>query len=392
MLVKSKICNVLYLYPYSNGHKGAEEQDLAAGLKYLVENKNIRVFPVSVDLSNKKLLFNFDIIFTPLKIKFKTIISYWWHYITSPDFTLRQSLTLNNFNQIRELCKVLQIDILYTNTTSTFIYGIQKNRKHFHRSICFEPIYTLRTVKNPIKKIIHFFLKIFTVWKELQCDVIFAISPRDNKYYRISSSFFLSKSSIKVLPLRQFYYLKKFSPNRFAKKFINIGFMGSTYNVLHNERSLKYLLSIMSEEFLGSNNFIFNIYGKKIPVSITSKYSSKNIVFHAWVENIDSVYEKVQIFIVPNFLNSGMQSKVFEPLVAGRVLLCDPKVLSNYDFQSYKHYLPSRNSIEFKKNLIWVKENKFAAEILSRQAGERASELIGSEKISNTIDKTLLTK
>jgi hypothetical protein len=381
---------VLYIYPYSNGHKGAEEQDLASGLKYLVENNNIRVFSIAVDLSNKKLLFDFSRIIGPSKIKFKSIVLYWLHYITSPDFTLRQSLTLNNFNQIKQLCQDLQIDILYTNTTSTFIYGIQKNRKHIHRSVCFEPIYTLKTVKNPIKKIIHSLLKIFTILKELQCDVIFTISPRDSKYYRILSLLFLSKVNIQVLPLRQFLYFKKFSPKKLTNQFINIGFMGSTYNVLHNERSLKYLLNLMSKRYLHENDFIFNIYGKKIPKCIISKYASKNIVFHEWVENIESIYERNEVFLVPNFLNSGMQSKVFEPLVAGRILLCDPKVLSNYDFQSYRHFLPSRNSIEFKKNLLWVKENRVAAEKISHQAQDRALELIGFKKITRTIDKVLL--
>ena len=239
---------------------------------------------------------------------------------------------------------------------------------------------------------IFFVLKIFTVLKEIQSDLIFTISPRDNRYYNLTSQVTLRKSNTHVLPLRHFSYLEKFSNNRFENKNMNIAFLGSTYKVLHNERSLNYLLNALSDDFLNSNSMKFNIYCRKTPDILKSKHSSRSVVFHNWVEDIMEVYELNQVFLVPNFLNSGMQSKVFEPLMAGRILMCDPKVLSGYDFKAFQHYIPARNSLEFKKNLLWLGENPHEFTTISQNARLRSLELIGPKIIDDSIKKFVCNK
>ena len=391
MIGANKI-NIMYIYPYSAKQSGAEEQDIVSGLKNLIENPSLEVYSVAVDFSNNNLLYDFSFLTSISRVKASILFQFWRHKITSPDFTLRQAFTLKNFNIITLMCRELKIDVIFTNTTSTFLFGKQKNFRHIHRSVSFEPVYVLKTIVNPLKKMIFFLLKIFTVLKEIQSDLIFTISPRDNRYYNLTSRVALRKSNTHILPLRHFSYLKRFSSNRFENKNMNIAFLGSTYNVLHNERSLNYLLNVLDSDFLNSNGINFNIYCRKTPDTLISKYSSNRVVFHNWVEDIMEVYELNQVFLVPNFLNSGMQSKVFEPLIAGRILICDPKVLSGYEFKPFQHYIPARDSLEFKKNLLWLGENQRKSMIISQNARLRSLELIGPKVIHDSIKKFVCDK
>ena len=69
------------------------------------------------------------------------------------------------------------------------------------------------------------------------------------------------------------------------------------------------------------HNVNLSIYGRKIP-EFDSLFH--NIKIHNWVESIEQIYQKNDCFLAPYFLGSGMQSKVFEPLLAGKLLICDP--------------------------------------------------------------------
>ena len=56
-----------------------------------------------------------------------------------------------------------------------------------------------------------------------------------------------------------------------------------------------------------------------------------------------------------------MQSKVFEPLLFGKILICDPRVLSGFKFIAFKHYIPARDAEEFYKAIIWIQDNPIKA-------------------------------
>jgi hypothetical protein len=121
---------------------------------------------------------------------------------------------------------------------------------------------------------------------------------------------------------------------------------------------LEYLLDVFNEEFLLQNQSVFNVYGRKIPQNIIRNISNIRVSVNNWIENLQSIYDNNQIFVVPNFLSSGMQSKVFEPLTFGKILICPPEVLSGYDFTPYKHFLPAEKTIEFRGCLEWINNNR----------------------------------
>jgi len=387
--VTDALTKVLYIHPYSDSYNGAEELDIICGLNILKEISSIEVYRVAVDLNDKSLKIDFVHNLKSSNLKIIPFFRYWINFISAPDNTLRQAFSFKNSMEVMELCKSLGIDVVFTNTSSTFLFGKQKKIRHIHRSVSFEPVYVTKSVENPVKKMIHVFLKFLTVLKELHCDLIFTISPRDDKYYNHVSFISCKRVKTQILPLRQLAFTEKYDSNQFGKDDLNIGFLGSTYNVLHNERSLRYLLETLSHDFLDSNHMIFNVYGKKIMKEIKSRYTSNRIRFHDWIPDIKEIYNLNQVFLVPNFLGSGMQSKVFEPLVAGRILICDPRVLSGYDFKPNYEFIPATNTMEFINSLKWIKLNFYESSTMSERARIRSLELFGPEIIKSTIYNNL---
>ena len=64
------------------------------------------------------------------------------------DNAMRQAFTYKNYKLVIQIIKFLEIDIVFTNTTSTVLFGRQNYAKHVFRSVSFEPIYVLKAVDN----------------------------------------------------------------------------------------------------------------------------------------------------------------------------------------------------------------------------------------------------
>jgi len=376
----------LYLAPLGKQFNGAEESDIECGQRILMQFKDISVHYAYLDITSKKFnsMFNFYANHSNTNILDKLYFA--WHSITSPDYTLRQGYTFENFIFIKRICEKYQIDLIFTNTSSTFLFGRQKGRRHIHRSVCFEPFYVLRSVSNSIKSRFHSFLKLFTVLKELQADGVAVISPRDQNYYELVNKLLCTKTKIEVIPLRQFYFPSNNLKRIKSISTISIAFLGSTYNVLHNMKSLEFMVTNLDENFLETHNFYLNLYGSKFPNSIQD---SDRIKTHKWVKDINEIYSLNTCFVVPYFLNSGMQSKVFEPLINGRILICDPRTLSNYDFRPFKHFIPAVSGDDFKSALVWVKNNREASLKIGEAALLESRRMIGRDTIHATLNKLL---
>lgn len=239
-MTTSKKLKVLYLAPYSVHAYGAEEQDIECGWKLLQSMKNIDAHYVKIDLQSKKLITTLDTKKSKSKLKFRDICKYLFNLLSTPDNAMRQAYSFFNYKLITQLIIDLRVDIIFTNTTSTVLFGNQSRVKHIFRSVSFEPIYALKTVDNYFIGLIHSLLKLLSVFQELRADFILAISPRDAGYYRIVS-LFKRKKKIIVIPLRQFIFRRV--PKEYLNKHdsLNVAFMGSTYNVLHNKKSFNFI-------------------------------------------------------------------------------------------------------------------------------------------------------
>lgn len=376
---KNRKTSVLYISPFSPKAFGAEEQDLEAGLMQLRSETSFEVFSLKVNLFTQELIINFDYNLIKYPKNYLNSIRYALRYFGSPDNTLRQAYTFENFLTIQRIVKELDIDVIFTNTTSTLLFGKISGVKHVHRSVGFEPIYVLKSVDNKLKSTFHSAVKIFTVLSEMKSNLLFAISPRDAQYYNRFGRILRKQTQIEVLPLRQFSLRTNHSMRNQLPETLNIAFLGSTYNVLHNRRSLEYLLEVFNEEFLLQNQSVFNVYGRKIPQITLRNISNSRVRVNNWIEDLQSIYDGNQIFVVPNFLSSGMQSKVFEPLTFGKILICSPEVLSGYNFTPKKHYLPATKTAEFRECLEWINNNRNESIKIGLEASMQSQKIFGKQ-------------
>jgi len=383
--MQQNLIKLLYLRPYSEKTYGAEEQDLEAGLEILSSIKNVCVYDIRIDLKCPRLIHSRFNLKSETRIDFSDVVKFFYNKFSTFDHAMTQAYTYKNYCDLIKLIKELEIDIIMTNTTSTVLFGNQKYAKHIFRSVCFEPIYVLRAVNSKSKALLHSVLKLLSIKNELKAHVIFCISPRDARFYKNISKYY-KRVNLQLMPLRQ---LKNHSSKSILIRDVqnlSVGFLGSTYNVLHNRKSLEFVASSIPNEFWFENGVKLNIYGRKIPSDFRL---TQGIHVHEWVEDINEIYNINSCFIVPYFLGSGMQSKVFEPLIRGRILICDTRVLSEYPFMPYEHYIPAETAEDFVNAIKWVKSNPIEAIEISKQASTLANYLMGKEYIIQETLKSL---
>jgi len=381
------LIKILYLRPYSSVPYGAEEQDLEAGLQILESFDNITITDVKIDMKNPKVIFDGTLFKLDTKITFSDKLKFIINKFTTFDNTMTQAYTFENFLLISKIIKESKFDIIITNTASTLLFGVQNYSKHIFRSVSFEPIYVFRTIESKVKATVLSILKFQALRKEFKADMILAISPRDAKYYRKIKFKHLTKK-VEIMPLRQMINQDFQDDISYTDNKINVGFLGSTYNVLHNKNSLEFVLNAIPNACWERDKVQLNIYGRKIPGQLQSR-EMKNVIFHNWVEDINEIYQKNHCFIVPFMLASGMQSKVFEPLIRGRVLICDPRVLSDYPFQPFQHYIPAISGEDFESAITWLLANPKEAIKIAKNAKLFAQQILGKQYILNQTTKII---
>jgi hypothetical protein len=376
-----RLIKILYIRPFSKIPYGAEEQDLEAGLKILKSEDRFEVFDIKIDLRKQSIFMESTGLNENYRLSLKEKIKFCINKLFVLDHAMTQAYTYQNYSLIAKIIKELEIDIVFTNTASTVLFGDYKNIQHIYRSVSFEPIYVLKVIDSKSRALLHSILKLMSIRKELSADALLSISPRDARYYAIVKKFF-GLAKIEVVPLRQLCNFNSVGLSTKLKPALSFGFLGSTYNVLHNRKSLNFILDEIPSDFWLKNDIQLNIYGRKIP---TMNQIGKNIVIHNWIENIDEIYENNVGFLVPFFLASGMQSKVFEPLIRGRILICDPRVLSDYPFDPLKHYIPAVTGKDFMDSILWLKENKPLQDKISKNAAKQGHKVMGSKIMKRSI-------
>jgi hypothetical protein len=376
---------VLYIAPFTNKAYGAEEQDIQSGWNFLQARKDIESYYLKIDLQKKQLIYDSFQLNTSSKLGLKNKLAYFFNLLLAPDNAMRQAYTYQNYKLVVQLIADLNINVIFTNTTSTILFGKQKKVKHVFRSVSFEPVYVLKTVNNYFLARVHSLLKYLSSFQELNADHVLAISPRDAKYYNRLSMLKKNKSII-VVPLRQLTSRKisKFAPTN--SNSLNVGFMGSTYNVLHNKKSFDFIVKKLDYDNLALQNITINIYGRKTPIL---KVNPDNLKIQSYVKDINKIYQDNQVFLVPYFLASGMQSKVFEPLLYGKILICDQRVLAGYSYIPFVHYIPASSPEDFMFALNWVKNNFSKALLVGDNARSYSGQIFDKKNQENVLNRVI---
>lgn len=240
-----------------------------------------------------------------------------------------------------------------------------KAQNRISRSVNFEPLHYLYENNFSLKSPFVFFLKVWATQIERLFFHVHCISPNDLRNYRR----FPSARRLNLLPLQQ---LQNFTPQNFpsVQTSLQVGYLGSTYNVRHNRRGFDFVVNGVAKRLIDSNVH-FNIYGVKPPLGDYPQ----NVTIHGWVEPISSIYELNQVFLVPYLGGTGQQSKFFEPLCKGKLIIASPKATGGYPIEPNSHYLAASTVLEFSKVISSILDGTRKIDfILSKLANDSFSQ------------------
>jgi hypothetical protein len=236
----------------------------------------------------------------------------------------------------------ISIDCVFTSISSLLGVSLAIPAKFkVSRSGNFEPIHYWQENDFSVKKPIVFLLKIWSTFLEVHFSKVLPISPKDSsRYSKLSFG-----RTFEVLPLQ--HIQGPFSQSHaLPSANLEIGFLGSTYNVKHNRDSFEFIVKELAPRLV-SEKIHFNVYGVKAPgIDLP-----RNVTVHGWKDSIDEIYLDNTVFVVPYFGGTGQQSKLFEPLSKGKLVIADPAAFGGYPFGPEEHYLPAHGAEAFAQRL-----------------------------------------
>jgi hypothetical protein len=359
---------------------GGEENDISGGLDIY---KNIAENVITITISNSQQEVKHEYVQLNsgqpknkrMKYsKIKLIAKYLLLKLIIIDPSMRENTKLKYCKKVQEICDLFPGAIIVNETSGMFPLSIFSKHR-ISRSNNFEPIHCFRE-NIGLKKYLYFIPKITGVLLERLLSNVFVISSQDLRYYK----YFWSPKKICVVPLRNLVVANKniyFDENNV--EIYGIAYLSSTFNVKHNSDGVKFLVNKVFNK-PEMDNFVLNIYGSKI----SSVFSKKNVIVHGWVHDIEEIYENNSIFLAV-FGGTGQQSKIFEPMSRGKVVILNPKLVKNQNLVSGTHYLSASNDIEYAKHILDSKINPIKFQEIGRNAFDYCKELFSYEKNLNTI-------
>jgi len=254
-------------------------------------------------------------------------------------------------------------------------------KRRISRSVNFEPIHYLQENYYSLKMPLVFLTKIWsTALERITCQIL-AISPKDSARYRYFPSF----NSMYILPLQHLQELKKTEHKEFGSP-LKVGFLGSTYNVKHNLEGLVFVVNGVAKEMQDSN-LHFNIYGVKSP----KLNFPSNVTIHGWIEPISRIYEDNDVFVVPYVGGTGQQSKMFEPLCKGKLVVANPNALAGYPFLPNLHYLSAISEADFIEKLSQCTLIPSDFRYIGKNAGKKCAQIFSSAYNLKTIKNSIFS-
>ena len=283
-----------------------------------------------------------------LELKKKSSVASLFARLFILDSAARSYLRLNIAETISDhlITHGLHADLVISHTSA--LAGVSKlidSRNRISRSVNFEPIHYLQENKFSLKSPLVFAGKIWLSFFERLFFDVWVISPNDLKSY----SLFCSTKDIDLFPLFQLFDIPEI-PSTDSSEVLNVGYLGSTYSVTHNRASFDFITQELAPTLLklGQKNIHFNIYGVKSP----DIQSLPNLTIHGWKESTEEIFVENDLFIVPYFGGTGMQSKLFEPIVRGKPVIANPKAFAGYPFVSDCHYFSAVTLDDFVRILV----------------------------------------
>ena len=359
---------------------GGEENDISGGLDIY---KNIAENVVTITISNSQQEIKSEYIklnssqpktriMKNSQIKF--FIKYLMLKFLIIDPSMRENTKLKYCRKVQEICDLFPEAIIVNETSGMFPLSIFSKHR-ISRSNNFEPIHSFRE-NIGFKKYLYFIPKITGVLLERLLSNIFVISSQDLRYYK----YFWSPKKICVVPLRNLIMANRniyFSENNTGV--YGIAYLSSTFNVRHNGDGVKFLVNKVFNR-PEMDKLELNIYGSKI----SSVFGRKNVVIHGWIDDIEEIYKNNSIFLAV-FGGTGQQSKIFEPMSRGKVVILNPKLVKNQNLVSGTHYLSASNENEYVRHILDSKLNPIKFQEIGHNAFAYCNRIFSYENNLATI-------
>ena len=274
---------------------------------------------------------------------------------------LRRSLT--------EILRENQSDVIWCDT-QFYESAIPKKWRHIVRSVNFEPYHSF-TESEGFRRFLRALAKLYSENRVVRNSSLICISPLDAKRY-----FRTTLRRVPILPLSQLGWIGRLHPSaiRQPKTFL---VMGSTYEVLHNRRNLEFITEQIAPKVWEIDKTIrFQIFGNRIPTGYSlpsnCEYMGFDSCLHARILGSSAV-------VVPFNGGAGMQSKIFEPLMMGALLIANPKSLVGYSFAKNVDYLPATTTNEYINQIVSVANNLDGFDSIKSSARNKSAHLFNCE-------------
>ena len=320
---------------------GAQEKDTSAGLQSYSSVFKSTVF-LEFDSNDKSLTSESNIQFQPIGFLawsaqlFRLVAC----YATVYDPAMRATLSLRNAIYLRRVSAALRPSIVVTETSSLLPFSLLiPGVRRFSRSVNYEPVHFITEHGSSLRNKLVFALKVTGVFLERFVSTIISISVSDADRYRRCHV----GKKVFVLPLRGLLPIDTdiSSPQTRPTSPLRLGLFTSTFNVPHNRRNIEFVCQKVLPRV--KVDVHLTIFGSKVPES----FHSDQVTVSGWVEDLESCYRSAEVFLASYQGGTGVQSKVFEPMARGKVVICDPRLVEGTDLLPGVHYIPATTFTEF---------------------------------------------
>jgi len=292
--------------------------------------------------------------------------------------------------RVKEQMHIWRPNILWCEFTyawPTHQCAQQENIIVVTRSQNFEPTHFLEedgyTLSNYLKWIPKYVGERYAIRNS---SIVFSITPDEENRYRS-----IGAQNVVALPLRNLAYVSKLGGHKTqAKTTLDLFFMGSTYNVAHNQEAAEFLIykvaPLLKQKIPGK--YRLHIFGKQLPQHLREKCIGP-LVYHGYVSNILEEISKMDIALAPSLAGAGMQQKIFEPLCLGFPTVVSPRGLAGYTYENGKEVLCADSPEEFADAIISLQDISLQKKI-GNAAREKSETLFSQEAFDEIVIKNLI--
>lgn len=215
--------------------------------------------------------------------------------------------------------------------------------------------------QNPFKKWFYYdqarLMKRFELHKMKEADYVTAISSKDIDKYKEDLSdtdFFLNTAGA---------YINGVPPEpRDPAMMLAISNWRWQPNLDGLDWFLEKIWPVIQEKY---PQIHFHVAGEGLSESFRNRYSSDQIHYLGFVDDINSLRQKASVFVAPLLSGSGMKLKILEALAAGLPTVTTRFGAEGIDIEDGTHYLHADSEQQFEKAVSSLIEDKDLRDKLS---------------------------